>query len=280
MVDVSVTITTETSQCADLGWDDSGGEFNWISSSRSSSSSLVITTAHCPSLLLILRLWRWFNTNYQGWEDLASPHTRHSIHPTVNRDDLLEKVTVKLAVRTHLFGKKKIDSTFLFWSWSGYNQTVAGVPQFSFCYKSDVLGQWSTNTTASSSSHPTPSYKTGHVPRASSETIFQCWGNEQTLVWRCILNLSHPAPEFIRNKLIISNNNAIVHYIIIISNATHLCPRCFILGFICPASCLMSYKINARTQPGPEHRHQWKNSVALTVLFSNGHIRLCNTSSQ
>ena len=95
-----------------------------------------------------------------------SPHTRHSIHPTVNRDNLLETVTVKLAVRTHLFGKKKFDSTFLFWSWSGYNQTVAGVPQFSFCYKSDVLGQWSTNTTASSSSHPTPSSKTGHVPRA------------------------------------------------------------------------------------------------------------------
>ena len=204
-----------------------------------------------------------------------SPHTRHSIHPTVNRDNLLETVTVKLAVRTHLFGKKKFDSTFLFWSWSGYNQTVAGVPQFSFCYKSDVLGQWSTNTTASSS-HPTPSSKTGHVPRASSETIFRCWGNEQTLVWRCILNLSHPAPEFIRNKLIISNNNDIVHYIIIISNATHLCPRCF----ICTASCLMSYKINARTEPGPEHRHQWKYSVALTVLFNNWRLRLCNTSSQ
>ena len=136
--------------------------FNWISSSRSSSvpSSPRLIAPLCSSSwdcdddsIPIIKAGR------------ISADNRHSIHLTVNRDNLLEKVTVKLAVRTHLFGKKKIDSTFLFWSWSGYNQTVAGVPQFSFCYKSDVLGQWSTNTTASSS-HPTPSSKTGHVPGA------------------------------------------------------------------------------------------------------------------
>ena len=139
--------------------------FNWISSSRSSSvpSSPRLIAPLCSSSwdcdddsIPIIKAGR------------ISADNRHSIHLTVNRDNLLEKVTVKLAVRTHLFGKKKIDSTFLFWSWSGYNQTVAGVPQFSFCYKSDVLGQWSTNTTASSS-HPTPSSKTGHVPGASND---------------------------------------------------------------------------------------------------------------
>ena len=170
--------------------------FNWISSSRSSSvpSSPRLIAPLCSSCwdcdddsIPIIKAGR------------ISADNRHSIHLTVNRDNLLEKVTVKLAVRTHLFGKKKIDSTFLFWSWSGYNQTVAGVPQFSFCYKSDVLGQWSTNTTASSS-HPTPSSKTGHVPGASNEVkqrftkILQSWRRPllgPSPGWERLLALSH-----------------------------------------------------------------------------------------